>query len=623
MKPEGRLIPIALILLATALHAAICWRLCIGPGSFAEDDFVPVHDHPYVAVNATIAAQSLRETGTTAGYDPSFMGGYAHSFISDSNPVAPLFALIVGEDRGGLAYKIHAAVMLGLIPLTSALGARWLGLSWRATALGTWLLAGTFWFVRFNFYLRYGMVAFLASPGWLLMLIGATAAWLREPTWPRTMGLGVVAGLSLFVHTTVGPTLFPPLALALLTVRGTEVIRLLPKLVCAGLLALAINAPWLAPLPTVWPTVGETPTFFVNENLTERIVELVRNPEDTLGVSILLAFGGMLGAGRRLGRAGGLILGWSIAWLAFLAYPAGLFRAFDVLQPGRNTLHLHVILTMLAGGLVDLGWRRGLVVIAVQSLVAAALFSIPLRHAAGLVPLIVQNLRTGATVLPARTAENHRVLAVRIRRAFPEARRIFFEDRSVGVEGVDDPFADFRPSPVLPKLTGKELIGGPFPKTHYTTAGVNVVDGMFFGQPFERQRFLERAVAFGVDGFVAWSPPALAFAREHPDLLDPAEADARSPLALFRIRRPPARWERLGVTIEARLNEIRVNIPAGVIEPVTIPYHHVPGLVIAEGTGRLSSTPVPGERTPQITIEGGSGSIVIRYRPLAGWLGNP
>ena len=64
----------------------------------------------------------LEASGTTAGYDPSFMAGYAKSVIFPASSTLPeLVIALFGGSRPELAYKLYVLVSAALIPWLVAL----------------------------------------------------------------------------------------------------------------------------------------------------------------------------------------------------------------------------------------------------------------------------------------------------------------------------------------------------------------------------------------------------------------------------------------------------------------------------------------------------------------------
>ena len=92
------------------------------------------HDHPLYFHSALIARRFFALSGTNAGYDPSFMAGYAKSVIFPaSSTLARAGRRAVRRRRTRvLAYKLYVLVAAALIPWLVAGRAR----LWRAAGRG-------------------------------------------------------------------------------------------------------------------------------------------------------------------------------------------------------------------------------------------------------------------------------------------------------------------------------------------------------------------------------------------------------------------------------------------------------------------------------------------------------
>ncbi len=133
-----------------SLHAMITWYYFGGSKALQSQNPPLIHDFSYVYHNAKVGATSLAQTGSVAAYDPQFMAGYANSFISSSNQLAPLFVWVVGPEHAAFGYNLHTLVMVSIIPLTLMLAARWYGLSLIMSSLCTLLWTFVFWGASFT-----------------------------------------------------------------------------------------------------------------------------------------------------------------------------------------------------------------------------------------------------------------------------------------------------------------------------------------------------------------------------------------------------------------------------------------------------------------------------------------
>ena len=134
-------------------------------------------DHPLYFHSALVTRHFLEASGTTAGYDPSFMAGYAKSVVFPASSTLPeLVIALFGGSRPELAYKLYVLVSAGLVPWLVALaGSLWRARGWTiATAVALFLL-----YVWTDFpinYAAFGMLPYLLAIPLGLVATGPSAA---------------------------------------------------------------------------------------------------------------------------------------------------------------------------------------------------------------------------------------------------------------------------------------------------------------------------------------------------------------------------------------------------------------------------------------------------------------
>ena len=80
------------------------------------------YDHPLYYHSALVTRAFLKDSWTTAGYDPSFMSGYAKSVVFPSSSTLPeLVIALFGGKHPELAYKIYVLVSAAAVPWLIAL----------------------------------------------------------------------------------------------------------------------------------------------------------------------------------------------------------------------------------------------------------------------------------------------------------------------------------------------------------------------------------------------------------------------------------------------------------------------------------------------------------------------
>ena len=91
-------------------------------------------DHPLYYHSALVTRSFLKTSWTTAGYDPSFMAGYAKSVVFPASSTLPeLVVAAFGGERPEFAYKIYVLVSAAAVPWLIALAC----VLWRIPAGGS------------------------------------------------------------------------------------------------------------------------------------------------------------------------------------------------------------------------------------------------------------------------------------------------------------------------------------------------------------------------------------------------------------------------------------------------------------------------------------------------------
>lgn len=592
----------ALCVLLAALHGAVTWFLLGGAAGLRAPYPFFYDDHAFQYYYAVTSRAYLEQSGSTAGYDPYFMAGYAKSILfPSSSTLAEWLVFLVGGSRPELVYKLYVltATAAGpwlLWPATHA----WLGRGKRqsdveprnridpfaASPAVLLLYLWCFWSSMGGIYMLEGMVAFNLSAPFSLLAGGLAVRFLEEGGFRRWLSAAVAASLAPLVHLCAAVALAPGLVAAPLVLEPKSWPRRFGLLLILAL-ALAVNLHWILPGWLLRSTLGETATGigFINPNVGERLVEFFHDrPLVEPAILILAAIGTFACVPRRRR----IVLAAGLGWTFFLGYFAGFFRSFDWLQPGRYTLYFFVWGTLPAGALVAgaFGWiaRRtgrplvaaGVALAAIGSVLVTS-FPPSERQAAREV------LRGNVAISQAPRLQ--RTLLERLARHVRPGQRIFFEERNTGFRGpqgiLRDPIGRYRLAPLLPLLLGVEVIGGPYLYTHLQTNFTQVGDGRFLGSDdWNAERVRKYAALYDVDLLVAWSPPARAFAKDHPEQVEILEVVADW---YFIARLKPAPAEE-----SARPGSAVVNVRPGRLEVrdirtkdglVVLPYHWTPRLV--------------------------------------------
>ncbi len=258
--PAGRLALSDLLLLGltailAGLHGYAIWVALGGAQGLNNGWPLWRDDHPLYYHSALVTRSFLRQSWTTAGYDPAFMSGYAKSVVFPASSTLPeLVIALFGGRRPELAYKLYVLASAAAIPWLIALAAA----LWRIKAGG--ILAAVTLFLIYVWtdfpinYAGFGMLPYLLA---IPLGLTATAAFVRYIETGGALRWLIAASLMILVvlvHFTsamiVAPTAAVVYATAVLVNRNGPAGFALRKHLAVWsipLLVLGLNAFWWLP----------------------------------------------------------------------------------------------------------------------------------------------------------------------------------------------------------------------------------------------------------------------------------------------------------------------------------------------------------------------------------------
>ena len=538
---------------ATALCVVVAlgllhdWAIWIGIGKLKglANPWPLWHDdHPLYFHSALATRSFLRATGTTAGYDPSFMAGYPKSVIWPSSSTLPeLIVAGCGGAHPERAYKAYVLVSIALLPWLIALAGALRRVRPAAIAWGVALFLIYVWtdapigLAAIGGLAALGMVPYLLAIPLGLVATAAYCRYLDAGGFGRWLVATLLMALAVLVHLTSAMIVVPAAALAYLAavVRRPETDGPFPASRHCGVwsipgLVLAVNAFWW--LPGIWLAATKGPSGFAfthsSESVLTRLAQIVVFEPP---IQIVLWAVGLVGlaALARRARLPTVGLGSFIAAGLFWGYLAGGFPSLDFLQPGRHSYACYSGLALAAGfglthGLDRLkgrrqGWLAGLATLGI--LLVGFRFFAPL-----LVGAVRIQLRSGATFLTSRPSQRLLWVVDRVRRHVKPGERLLYEEGGFAIREAPDPFHGGRFSGLLPWKTGVEVIGGPYLHASLTTNFTQFGEGKLFGKAdWDRDHFVRYARLYRPAAILCWSPHARAFCRNHPDLIEVRDDD--------------------------------------------------------------------------------------------------
>ena len=373
------------IVLLCLLHSLAIWTSLGGRAGLTNGWPLWRHDHPLYYHSALVTRAFLRQSSTTAGYDPSFMSGYAKSVVFPASSTLPEVVIAAfGGIHPEFAYKVYVLLSAAVVPWLIAMA----GFVWRfrsATVVAGVGLALVYIWTDFPIsYVAFGMLPYFLGIPLGLVAAGVFARYLTIGGFRSWIASAALMSLAVLVHLTTAMILAPAALLAYIAACWNLPRRLpgtsagpdtpvevperwdlrLTRIRHAGVwlipvVVLAFNAFWW--LPGLWLSSTKGPSdfaFYHPEGVISRLARIVGGPEAPIQC-LLLATGlpGLVAMIRRNRVEGVALLGFCGAGL-FWGYLAGGLRAFDFLQPGRHTYALYSGLTLAAArGLEEVARR--------------------------------------------------------------------------------------------------------------------------------------------------------------------------------------------------------------------------------------------------------------------------
>jgi len=610
----GRWVAFTLVVVLCSLHG---WAIWLGMGGLRGlTNGWPLwrNDHALYYHSALVTRSFLRDSWTTAGYDPSFMAGYAKSVVFPASSTLPELAVAVfGGEHPEFAYKIYVLVSAAAVPWLIALACALWRIPPSGAAIAVLLDLLYIWTDFPINYAAFGMLPYFLSIPLGLVATGAFARFLTRGGAINWLISAVLMSLAFLVHLTTAMVIVPAAALSYVAVvvrgrlhsarearerhpstAGPPGVVPARKLTTLGhvavwaipLVVLAVNAFWW--LPGIWlaATKGPSDFAFVHpEGVVRRLVQIMASEPPVQ--SILLAVGalGLLVLCRRGPIQGWALLGFCAAGM-FWGYLAGGLRALDFVQPGRHTYALFTGLAVAGGaGLDELLGRlragpRGVDRLDRWVVIGGVLIGVRMVGFPGypLIEALRERFGPGEPFLSSRPSARLLWVVDRVKRTLEPGERLLYEEGGFGLPGVPDPFQGGRFSGLLPERTGVEVIGGPYLHASLNTNFTQFGEGKLCGKAgWDRADFVRYARLYGPSAILCWSPHARRFCRENPDLVQILDDDGSVMVGRI-VGFAGAVMEGKG-RVEAEPGRIRIrDMSPGLDGSVVLRYHSVPYL---------------------------------------------
>lgn len=622
----------ALFVLTLALASLHGWCLWASMGGYAgiTNGWVPWRDdYPLYFHSALVTRHFLAQTGTTAGYDPAFMSGYAKSVVFPASSTLPeLVVTLFGGSRPELAYKIYIFIGAAITPWL-ILAAAYL---WRCGTGGTFL-AVTFYllYVWTGFPLSY--VAFGMIPYFLAIPLGlvATGAFARYCERGGFAWWLVSASLMVFVvlvHFTSAMVVVPAAAAVYVASlskpqdQGVRTVFTRPRhfgVWSIPVLVIFLNAFWW--LPGIWLASTKGDSGFAFSHPEGVLVRLLKITDPKLRAELMLCLAGLPSLlfllRRERASAVGLLM--FVASGFFWGYQAGQFRSLDFLQPGRHTYAFFTGLSVAAGfGLSQaLGWLKNRLRWRLDIPVALGLFALAAWVFEPFLEPHAIALFEGKAVFLASSPPPRILRIIRtLKRITKPGDRVYYEEGGIDLQGIPDPFSGGRISGLLPWKLGVEVIGGPYLHASLQTNFTQFGEGKLFEESqYDRAWFERYAKLYRPSAIVCWTPRARALCLSRKDLFQLVDDDGFVLIAKVKGFEGAAISGK--AVVEASPGRLRVSgLEGGVDGTVVLRYHSVPCLrtdpPVAMEPVFLEDDPVPFIR---LRPPPGVATIELRFPP--------
>ncbi len=542
-RPSGPSSKAAVLIASSAYFAALAfhaWTLLTSLGGWAGlNAKAPIlrDDHPLYLHSAVVTRSFLAQSGTTAGYDPTFMAGYPKSAVFPASSTLPelVLAALGGWGEPAVLYKWYVFLAALAAPVL---------IRWAATGLTRSRVAGpvaaVIWlaYVWTDFpvqYVGFGMVPYFLSIPLAIATLRVCVSWLEAGGSRRWLGMTALLAATTLTHFTALMVLVPAAVVAWLFAER-KIAHGLAGL-GSGLVAVALNAFWWWPGIVLAGTKGESGFAFAHpEGVFKRLGQILWT-EAPIEVMLLMGLATglpLLFKSDRIATAG---LAGFVAGGFFWGYGAGAFRSLDFLQPGRHTyaaysacavvtacaiVHIYAMLRKKSTA-ASIGAILGTVAIAVR-------FFGP-----GLVAVHGMWTTPGTAPLDSRPPAAYELIFNTLKGRVGSTDRILYEEGGFG----PDFFRGGRYSGVLARALGVEFVGGPYLHAALSTNVAQFGEGKLFGRENWDAAWLETVrTRYGLTWIVCWSDKSRAVLDATPDRFETILSDG--PLRIARLKGPVA-----------------------------------------------------------------------------------
>jgi hypothetical protein len=532
-------LPAGVLAVLAIAHSLAIWAGMGGYAGLTNGWPLWRHDHPLYFHSALVTRSFLRDSFTTAGYDPAFMAGYAKSVIFPASSTLPeLVVAVFGGSRPELAYKVYVLISAAAYPWLIALACSLFGLRGWGAAWAVGLSLVYVWSDWPLNYANFGMLPYFLGIPLALVATGYLARYLERRTPAGWTMAAILLSLAVLVHLTTAMVVAPAALFAYVaavrsregtagwSARGHLAVWLIAVVV------LAVNAFWWLPGVFLASTKGDSSFAFGHsgENLLARLAQIGWGEAPIEPLLLGAGLPGLILLCRRAPVRGVALAGFCGMGLAW-GYLAGAVATLDFLQPGRHTFALYSGMAIASGFAVrEVSRRLGAGPAGVDRLgrwivVGALLFGLRIFGPA-MAESVRMRLAVGEPFLSSRPSPRLVRVVEWVGRHVKPGERLIYEEGGKDLPGFRDPYRTGRFSGLLPQRTGVEVLGGPYLHAALETNFTQFGEGKLFGRSdWGRDYFVKTARLYRPSAILCWSKHARDFCKSNPDLVRVVEDD--------------------------------------------------------------------------------------------------
>lgn len=522
------------------------------------------NDYSLHAYHGYLTLELWEKSGKAWGYDPHFMAGYPAAAVTDMDfKLGEIFVTLFSFLDPAVTMKSYVCLTFFLFPLLLLMTAKNFGFRSGATTLYMVLGIIYWWFSPFRDYIYYGMSSFTFASYLSIFAFSCLYRFIETHRIQDLIRLSVVSSLSFLCHI-LSPVLITVPALILLVIKRTHLTKLrIAQLGLFLLFVIATNYYWLAPFFSFHEELISPAHFYLTED-----------PFRFFQDYAVLVYGGALVGGNFLALfimisgIGGLYL-WhrsgderfypvaiGAAFLLLLAY-GGSFVAFTrQFEPMRFKGPLNLFLLLPASYFLLYSRLRiltaGMSMIVLISL--APTLHAEIEHPRSIVSSLNDPMKRLVSWIKQETSSDARIM---IEESAYESGNQYYDTFLIAL---------------LPKLTQREFIGGPYPYLGLRHGFAKFHASTLFGKqigkfsPNRLKRYLD---LYNVGWIVCFHPKSVLYFDGQPDyFLSRGKIDR---FHLYEVNRKPSFILKGEGRVRSELNTIFVEEFEG--DELVLKYH--------------------------------------------------